>query len=93
MPYIKFPVVTGNAPFSLGQTRQPIWGCDKCSFVIYTDDLGALQLHEIDKHPRKKKEKKEKKYKPQKEKLRAPDANERKQLRAIIAESHSLFRK
>lgn len=86
MTYIKYPSLSGDRPFSLDQTARPIWGCEQCSWVTYKDDLGELQQHIYTKHPRKKSKPKNKVYKATEEKLRAPNAEERKQIRDAIRE-------
>lgn len=79
-------VSDGHIPFNFSQKKVWKYMCSDCRALF--DFACDFQYHVETKHPAPKKEKKEKKFnpKPPREKLRAPDARERKQLREAIAE-------
>jgi hypothetical protein len=80
--WIDNPVVSGDFPFSLDQQKKWKYGCTACRFV--TDDIGAIQQHLYTKHPLPKR--KHVQSKP-KDRIVKPNAEQRKDIRAAIAES------
>lgn len=81
--FIADPKPGVDYPFSLTQAKRWRYMCSACQFL--TDDIGAVQQHLYTKHPEKR-ERKPCKLK-ENDKLRKPDARERKDIRDAIAEA------